>query len=61
MLNERVSEINSLLSEMGGLVEDAIVKAIRTMVEKDPTDADQIIEDLEPRINELEKRIDENV
>ncbi|ACI17915.1 MAG TPA: phosphate signaling complex protein PhoU [Coprothermobacter proteolyticus] len=59
MLNERVSEINSLLSEMGGLVEDAIVKAIRTMVEKDPTDADQIIEDLEPRINELEKRIDE--
>jgi len=29
------------------------------MVEKDPTDADQIIEDLEPRINELEKRIDE--
>jgi len=36
MLNERVSEINSLLSEMGGLVEDAIVKAIRTMVEKDP-------------------------
>jgi phosphate transport system protein len=59
MLNEKISEISSLLSEMGGLVEDAIARSVRTLVEKDPSDADSVINEIEPHINALEKRIDE--
>ncbi|WP_018963415.1 phosphate signaling complex protein PhoU [Coprothermobacter platensis] len=59
MLNEKISEISSLLSEMGGLVEDDIVRCVRTLVEKDPSEADSVINELEPRINALEKQIDE--
>lgn len=56
---EKLAEINEMLAEMGGLVEDAIVKSIRTLVDKDPRLAQEVIEVLEPRINDLERTIDE--
>jgi phosphate transport system protein len=52
-----LEELNQALLEMGGLVESAIHRSVRSLIEQNRDLAEQVIRD-EPRINQMEIRID---
>ncbi len=52
-----LEELNQKLLEMGGLVESAIHRSVRALVDQDRDVAEQVIRD-EPRINKMEMEID---
>ena len=52
-----LEELNQKLLEMGGLVESAINRSVRSLVDQDRELAEQVIRD-EPRINRMEMEID---
>jgi phosphate transport system protein len=52
-----LEELNSKLLEMAGLVESAISRSVRSLVDQDKELAEQVIRD-EPRINRMEMEID---
>ena len=52
-----LEELNQKLLEMGGLVESAIHRSVRALVDQDRDLAEQVIRD-EPRINRMEMEID---
>ncbi|HLH16411.1 MAG TPA: PhoU domain-containing protein, partial [Bryobacteraceae bacterium] len=52
-----LEELNQKLLEMAGMVESAIHRAIRSLVEQDRELAQQVIRD-EPLINRMEMEID---
>ena len=52
-----LEELNQKLLEMGGLVESAIHRSIRSLIEQDKEIAEQVIRD-EPQINRMEMEID---
>ena len=52
-----LEELNHKLLEMGGLVESAIHRSVRSLVEQDREIAEQVIRD-EPQINRMEMEID---
>jgi phosphate transport system protein len=52
-----LEELNQKLLEMGGLVESAIHRAVRSLVDQNRDLAEQVIRD-EPRINRMEMEID---
>jgi phosphate transport system protein len=52
-----LEELNQKLLEMGGLVESAISRSVRSLVDQDRDLAEQVIRD-EPRINRMEMEID---
>jgi phosphate transport system protein len=56
-LQEELDELNSRLLEMGGLVEEAIFRSVRVVIERDAPSA-QIVFQNESRINLLETKID---
>ena len=53
-----LEELNQKLLEMGGLVESAIHRSVRSLVEQNRDLAEQVIRD-EPRINRMEMEIDD--
>jgi phosphate transport system protein len=53
-----LDELQQKLLEMAGLVEFAIHRSIRSLIDRDPTQADQIWEN-EKRINSMEIEVDE--
>jgi phosphate transport system protein len=52
-----LEELNQALLEMGGLVESAIHRSVRSLIEQNRDLAEQVIRD-EPRINQMEISID---
>jgi phosphate transport system protein len=52
-----LEELNQKLLEMGGLVESAIHRSVRSLVEQDRELAEEVIRD-EPKINRMEMEID---
>lgn len=52
-----LEELNQALLEMGGLVESAIHRSVRSLIEQSKDLAEQVIRD-EPRINQMEIKID---
>jgi phosphate transport system protein len=52
-----LEELNQALLEMGGLVESAIHRSVRSLIEQSKDLAEQVIRD-EPRINQMEINID---
>ena len=52
-----LEELNNKLLEMSGLVESAISRSIRALIDQDKELAEQVIRD-EPRINKMEMEID---
>jgi phosphate transport system protein len=52
-----LEQLNQKLLEMGGLVESAISRSVRSLVDQDRDLAEQVIRD-EPRINRMEMEID---
>jgi phosphate transport system protein len=52
-----LEELNQKLLEMGGLVESAISRSVRSLVDQDRELAEQVIRD-EPKINRMEMEID---
>ena len=52
-----LEELNQKLLQMGGLVESAIHRSVRSLVEQDRELAEEVIRD-EPRINQIEMEID---
>ncbi|MBZ5725899.1 MAG: phosphate signaling complex protein PhoU [Acidobacteriia bacterium] len=52
-----LEELNQKLLQMGGLVESAIHRSVRSLVEQDRDLAEQVIRD-EPQINRMEMEID---
>jgi len=52
-----LEELNQKLLEMGGLVESAIHRSVRSLVDQNKELAEQVIRD-EPRINRMEMEID---
>ena len=52
-----LEELNQKLLEMGGLVESAISRSVRSLVDQDRELAEHVIRD-EPRINRMEMEID---
>jgi phosphate transport system protein len=52
-----LEELNQKLLEMGGLVESAIHRSVRSLIDQDKELAEQVIRD-EPRINKMEMEID---
>jgi phosphate transport system protein len=52
-----LEELNQKLLQMGGLVESAISRSVRSLVDQDRDLAEQVIRD-EPRINRMEMEID---
>ena len=52
-----LEELNSKLLEMAGLVESAINRSVRSLVDQDRGLAEQVIRD-EPKINSMEMEID---
>ena len=52
-----LDELNQKILEMGGLVESAIHRAVRSLIEQSRDLAEQVIRD-EPRINKMEMEID---
>lgn len=56
-LSIELEELNQKLLQMGGLVESAIHRAVRSLVEQDRDLAEEVIRD-EPQINHIEMEID---
>jgi phosphate transport system protein len=56
-LSIELEEVNQKLLEMGGLVESAIRRSVRALVEQDRSLAEEVIRD-EPQINRIEIEID---
>jgi phosphate transport system protein len=52
-----LEELNQKLLEMGGLVESAIQRSVRALIDQSRDQAEQVIRD-EPRINRMEMEID---
>ena len=52
-----LEDLNQKLLQMGGLVESAIHRAVRSLVEQDRDLAEEVIRD-EPKINQIEMEID---
>ena len=52
-----LEELNQKLLQMGGLVESAIHRSVRSLVEQDRALAEEVIRD-EPQINQIEMEID---
>ena len=52
-----LEELNQKLLQMGGLVESAIHRAVRSLIEQDRELAEEVIRD-EPKINQIEIEID---
>lgn len=52
-----LEELNNKLLEMAGMVESAISRSVRSLVEQDRNLAEQVIRD-EPKINQMEMQID---
>ena len=52
-----LEELNQKLLQMGGLVESAIHRSVRSLVDQNPELAEEVIRD-EPRINRMEMEID---
>lgn len=59
MLEARMSKLRQLLLYMASIVEQMIRSSIKSLVERDEDMAHQVIEECEPKVNELEIKIDE--
>lgn len=59
MLEARISKLRQLLLYMASIVEQMIRSSIKSLVERDEAIVHQVIDECEPRVNELEIKIDE--
>ena len=59
MLDQRITELKEKLFTMAGIVEGMIEKSVRSLVEKDEVLAREVIEEDEPKVNNLEIELDE--
>ena len=59
MLEARISELKEKLLFMGSLVEQMIEKSVKSLVQRDEEFARKVIDENEPKVNNLEIEIDE--
>jgi phosphate transport system protein len=59
VLEARISKLRQLLLYMASIVEQMIRNSIKSLVERDAAIVHQVIDECEPRVNELEIKIDE--
>lgn len=57
--SEELDELKERVVYMGGLVETAIHRCMRALTEHDPSEAEKVIQGIEPEINALEVELDE--
>lgn len=57
--SEELDELKERVVYMGGLVETAIHRCMRALTERDPSEAEKVIQGIEPEINALEVEVDE--
>ncbi len=60
MLKEKLNELKRKLIEMAGLAEDMVKKSIEGLIEKRKEILEKVIEEYEPKMNELEIELDES-
>lgn len=59
MLEQKITELREKLFTMASMVEEMISKGVRSLVEKNEELAREVIEEHEPKVNNLEIEIDE--
>ena len=59
MLEQKITELREKLFTMASMVEEMISKGVRSLVEKNEELAREVIEEHEPKVNDLEIEIDE--
>src|SRR5579872_4479690 len=59
--NEELEEVRERVVYMGGLVETAVHRSMHSIIDRDPSAAESVIQEIEPEINRLEIEIDEQV
>jgi len=59
VLKQKITELREKLFTMASIVEEMISKGIRSLVEKNEDLAKEVIEEQEPKVNDLEIEIDE--
>ena len=59
MLEARISKLRQLLLYMASIVEQMIRSSVKSLMERDEALARQVIDECEPKVNDLEIKIDE--